>query len=63
MLIYVNNICDSFPVPDPTPDIPDPLPDASLLMDDVAAWVSGEDPLAVVETLNSRLREIYEWSI
>ena len=47
-LIYVNDICASFPTPPPTVDCPTTLPDASLLMDDCAAWAYGDDPLDVI---------------
>ena len=59
----MNDICCKFPVSDPTDTYPDPLPDASLLMDDCALWVSGDDPITVVDKLNSRLRHIYDWSV
>ena len=39
-LIYVNDICASFPTPLATEDCPHPLPDASLLMDDGAVWAT-----------------------
>ena len=62
-LIYVNDICSPFPTqPCSDPDQVS-LPDASLLMDDCAAWASGDDPLTVIDTLNARLRDIYQWSL
>ena len=57
-LIYVNDICANFLHNRDTD-----LPDASLLMDDCAAWVADGDPVQVIAKLNERLRDIYQWSV
>ena len=55
----MNDICENFPCGGDS----DNLPAASLLMDDLSTWAAAGDPLKVIDTLNKRLRDVYEWSV
>ena len=58
-LIYVNDICENFPCGADS----NYLPAASILMDDLSTLAAAGDPLKVIDTLNKRLRDVYEWSV